>query len=453
LNQEFGLRDFVAKIRKRAHVVAVFALVGLFSSITLLYALPRQYESKVLIMLQTPENMLSSSRDQQIMAYLQPPDESIVLSETEVLRSRDIAEMVVDDLKLTDNPEFWKRFRSKPSDENEARDDAVYYLAKRLDIRPVGRSLVIEVALRHPNAKLSTEIVNRLAQIYQEQQIRQKIEGAQKTASVLNERLKVLSEKLRLSAQAVEDYRTKEDLIDGTRVELTSQQISDISSQMMIAQADVAAVEAKNEQLQETLNNKKSLDGISQISRSNLIGLLKRDEAMLMSRYAEAQSRYGANHPRILSLRAELAELRYKKDEEVARIAESMSNDVLAARARVGALQKNLDALEQKRRRENAAAIGLRELEREADANKSIYETFLSKYKEASILGDVQKPDAKIISTARVPSLPAGPPRIVLVLLATMAGFCFGVFTALLLDQLEGEAAGDELPHYLKVAE
>src|SRR5690606_26772378 len=163
----------------------------------------------------------------------------------------------------------------------------------------------------------------------------------------------------------------------------------------------------------------------------------KRDEAVLMKRYAEARTRYGPNHPRILALNAEITELRRKKDTEISRIADSMNNNVLAARARVETLQKNLETLEQKRRRENAAAIGLRELEREVAANKSIYETFLNKYKEASILGDIQKPDTRIISTARVPSLPAGPPRIAIVAVATLCGFVFGLISVLLLDQLD----------------
>ncbi len=425
----FYLHDLIEVVRRRRGIVLACAGVAFLFSAAFFLVLPRDYEARMLVMVQAADTRLTSSVNPH--GPLIAPEQSVVLSEAEILRSQDLARAVVDDLKLDADARFMMH--------GDSREDAVLFLSRRLSVKPLARSLVIAVSFRHPDAEMAAKVLNRLGHLYQEKQIRQKIEGAQNTAALLNERLKTLSDKLRESSQAVEEYRARENLIDGAQVELTSQQISEVSSQIVLAQADLAAVEAKNKQLKSILQSQKPLDGISEIARSELINLLKRDEAVLLQSFAEARTRYGRNHPRILAFNAEIAELRRKKEAEIARIADTMNNDVLAAEARVVALQKNLDALEQKRRRENAAAIGLRELEREAAANKMIYETFLNKYKEASILGDVQKPDTRIISTAHVPVLPAGPPRAVLVLLATLAGLVVGLVGALVRHQLEEE--------------
>jgi len=57
------------------------------------------------------------------------------------------------------------------------------------------------------------------------------------------------------------------------------------------------------------------------------------------------------------------------------------------------------------------AEIELRSLEREADANRKLYESFLTRSKEARVQQEIQQPDARILSYAQVPGGPSYPPK------------------------------------------
>lgn len=431
------LLNIGATLRRHRFLVATFTLCALLASGVVAFSLPRLYEARSMVMLQTLGSETLSAREF-LQFYTRPIDESIILSEVEVLRSRDLVEAVVDNLDLMNDAEFWDGLE-KPTDPIALRERTVQHVINGLDIRPVGRSLVIEARFKHLRPNVTARVLNRFIEVYQEQQVRNKALAAHKTALWLRERLKTLSQKVQQSAKAVEDYRVQQNLISTGQMELTAQQIHDLSKQFIVAQSDLAAAMARNENANALARDDKTdLDATATaVENTHMLSLLRRHEVVITKEYADLRSRYGPNHPRILAVKAEMDQLQARKKEASHKAVHRLGNDVAVAEARLGTLQKSLETLEEKRRAENRAAIGLRELEREAEADRAIYETFLTRYKEAAILGEVQQPDTKIISTARVPTVPTGHSRILVILLATITGFILGLFAAVILEQIE----------------
>ena len=87
----------------------------------------------------------------------------------------------------------------------------------------------------------------------------------------------------------------------------------------------------------------------------------------------------------------------------------SLTNAVDIARAREGSLQKSLDELREEAARVNSSEVRLRELQRDADANKALYEAFLSRFKETTEQEGLQQPDVRVISRAAIPTKPSFP--------------------------------------------
>lgn len=433
---EPNLVDILGGVKRRFYLVCTFIVVFFFFGLIAVWLSPRKYESQTMVALETSEQNFSKSQNNNgNTTIITPPVESILLSQVEVLQSQDLAENILKDLNLVQNPLFWQGTQ-KPTNSKRAEQKALMLITDNLTIRPVGRSLVIEIRYRHANPDIAAMIANRFAELYQEQQVKEKILNARKTALWLGQRMALLNNKLRESARAVEEYRAKEDLIDGAKAEITSQQISDISTQLMQAQAEEAGIKARKDRMDAVLQEKKSLDNIGEVMNSRLIGLLKRDESVLLSQLAQLKSKYGPNHPKILAMQAELGELKAKQSAEMNKITGTVDNELLAIQAKIQILSQNLKSLEDKRHRENHAAIGLRELEREADTNRQLYESFLNRYKENKMLGDIQQPDTKIISMAKVPVLPSGPNPLLIVAIFNFVGAVLGIFTALFLEQL-----------------
>src|SRR3546814_13766712 len=110
-------------------------------------------------------------------------------------------------------------------------------------------------------------------------------------------------------------------------------------------------------------------------------------------------------------------------------------NEAGVARAREGTLFGGLDSLKQNMGRANASEVRLRALEREATANRSLFENFLSRLKETTAQENLHQADARIISRADLPNRPAFPPTKPLTAGAALAALGIPISMPFLLGQ------------------
>src|SRR3546814_19912245 len=87
--------------------------------------------------------------------------------------------------------------------------------------------------------------------------------------------------------------------------------------------------------------------------------------------------------------------------------------------------------------RANASEVRLRALEREATANRSLFENFLSRLKETTAQENLHQADARIISRADLPNRPAFPRTKLLIAGAALASLGIAISIAFLLEQLD----------------
>ena len=89
------------------------------------------------------------------------------------------------------------------------------------------------------------------------------------------------------------------------------------------------------------------------------------------------------------------------------RILDNTRETYLSAQSREQALQKNLDQLQSASSDLNKSQVHLRELQREADANRTLYEAFLARYKQTTAQESLELPDR---ASCRVPMCRCGRP-------------------------------------------
>lgn len=94
--------------------------------------------------------------------------------------------------------------------------------------------------------------------------------------------------------------------------------------------------------------------------------------------------------------------------------------------------------LAEKITRQSSDLVALEQLQREAAADRQIYEYFLARLKETSVQEGIQQADARLLSPAMIPDRPAAPRP---VLDATLGGFAGLVLMASLLIAREGRTA------------
>jgi Mrp family chromosome partitioning ATPase len=120
-------------------------------------------------------------------------------------------------------------------------------------------------------------------------------------------------------------------------------------------------------------------------------------------------------------------DLRRTINEEVDRFAQSAKNDLTRARDFEASLNKALDAQKRQSVQLSQASVRLRELERDVEASRDIYQSFLKRSRETEEQESLNTSSARVIGEATVPRRRTFPPGMSLI---AMIGFVFGALAA-----------------------
>ena len=108
------------------------------------------------------------------------------------------------------------------------------------------------------------------------------------------------------------------------------------------------------------------------------------------------------------------------------RILAGLASEVEVARKKEAELAQSFQEMESQLGDAAHSGLQLVQLQREADANRSIYETFLARYKQAAEQESLAMPDARLISRAVPPEDPVYPNKLRFLLLGTVGGLAIG---------------------------
>jgi succinoglycan biosynthesis transport protein ExoP len=307
----------------------------------------------------------------------------------------------------------------------------------KLKVSQVKRSQVINVAYESKNPKLAAKIANTIADQYIVGQLQAKFDATKKATDWLNDQLGELKQKVEASERAVEQYRKTHDLLEVRKeVGLTQQQMSEVNSQLIIARAQRAEAEAKYQQVEAIANSGRDVDSVDEVLNSSLISGLRQQESEVQRKYSEMLVEFGPRHPRMIQIQAELEDIQAKVRSEVKKIAAGLHNSMQVARAREGSLSGSLRQMESKTSGSNQAEVELHALEREARANKALFETFLGRFKETASTQGIAQADARVISFAEIP-LGASYPKKNLLLMSSVTGaLLFAIVLVFALEML-----------------
>ena len=324
------------------------------------------------------------------------------------------------------------------SSQKEAqKEQVVTQLLEALKINVVSGSNVISIQVQAHSPAKAAYIANEYADLYLEERIRLKVEEKKKLSQWLDDRLNELKLQVRRTEQEVARYRVENNLVTSMRGEITGEQLTQLSSELIRAKGDVAAIDAKLKQIsgkKTTLNN---LLSVPDVIKSNSVRELKIQEIDLMRQRADLKTKYGNRHPSVININNELSVLRDRLLEEAKNILVSVQEEASIAKARVEALERGFRDLINVREEESEAMIKLRELMMEAESSRALYDTFLQSFKRSTSQEKLQDPEARVISYAPVPLHPIYPNKMLFASLSAFLMLFLGISLALFLEKLD----------------
>jgi uncharacterized protein involved in exopolysaccharide biosynthesis/Mrp family chromosome partitioning ATPase len=425
--------------RKKYRVIIPTLIAFLVSLVGVNLVTPR-YKSEARLLVEGRENaFLRPDAERQTTSNLDPRtlvDLEALVSQGQIMQSREVALQVIKQLKLAENPEFDPARKGVSvlsvltSMFGLGRDalqltpeervlDAFY---KRLSILPIDKSRVILVEFESTDPELSARVVNAIVDAYFNIQRQNKQEQNRVASRWLASEIDKLRPKVAEAEQNVENFRAKSNLFVGTNnVNLAAQQLTDLTGQLAAARAQKADLDAKAKLIRDMLASGKPVES-SDITNSELMRRLVEQQVTLRAQLAEQSSTLLGQHPRIRELRAQVANLDMQIRGELIKLVRSIENDALIAAARIDTTTAAIDQIKRQIGGLSSQDIELRSLEREAKAQRDLLESYLAKYREATAREslDTAPTDVRVISRASPSNTPSFPKKIPIILIATL---------------------------------
>ncbi|WP_428663368.1 GumC family protein [Reyranella sp.] len=399
-----------------------------------------------------------------------------IQSELEVIQSEFLIGRVVDRLGLATNPEFngtrppgfldsslapirelWhsgiasllappqpRAPQSAPApragradDSDPGRRAAIGTVASHLSVTLLGRTFVILITVESTDGTMSARIANAIAEVYLADQVDSKNEANRRATEWLEERLAELRRNLQVAEEAVSNFRREKGLAGSPEGVVSSQTLSDLNSRYINAKTRRIEKESRLVALSKASLNPNEVANIAEVASNAGLSTLRQQESDLSRRIAEYQTIYGPQHPKLIQARAELASVR-------GRFLAATQSITLAIRAELDAAKSEEEELRAQVERSSVMAgatsqyeAELKQLEREAQSNRALYESFLNRFKELREQQDIQRADARILAYAWPSGAPSSPQYKTGLFAAFLIGCLLGMAGAVAAEKLD----------------
>jgi succinoglycan biosynthesis transport protein ExoP len=421
-------RDLLACMKRNLSFIAATTILGTLVTLAVVLAITPKYQSSVLLLVDPRQTKIL--QDAEVVGRT-TTDNGAIESEVEMIQSKAITRKVAERLKLDQDPEF-----SGPSgligtlkatllaplrnifgsgEETDQLGHVVEALEKATSAKRRGLTYVIELNAWSENARKSALIANTFAEIYVAEQVAAKTNATTKANQWLTARVEEMRSRVTASDEALEKYKAEQSLFDPGGENLSNRQIQTLNEQLVDARAKAAAARSKYELLKQiTPERLRSAAASADVLQSPVVSALRAQYASAAQALAEKNARYGGEHPQVATARAQVGDVERQITAEISRIVTSAGNEHQLAKNREESLSASLDELKEKAGNFNHAAVKLRELERDAQANRDLFQSFLNRAKQTAE-GSLQIPDSRVVSAASVPLSTSYPKRALMI--------------------------------------
>ncbi len=379
------------------------------------------------------------------------------LTQFEILKSRSIAETVIDGLQLAQHPDFIATPGLKErvlalapflalaepalSDEEtiaRAREQLVQAFTERLSIEPVRKTQLVNILFESHDAKLSAAVANAIGEAYIDGQLAAKMGITQKANDWLGGRLGELRLKLDESEKALQEFRIREGLVDVAGVRsLGSQELERLGQDVTQARTKKAQIDGFVRVVRQYgADNIARLESLPEITAHPGIQNVKKEVISAERKVSELSRIYGPKHPKLIAAKSELGTVQQNLREQVQKLLEGISEEADAVSRNLASLEAEMQRAKGQYQDLSGKEAEYQRLSREVETNRQLFDTFMARQKETEVTGDFNSAVARFTDRAVAATEPIKPKRKLIVLLAFVAALGFGVIVAFVMESL-----------------
>ncbi|WP_420391625.1 Wzz/FepE/Etk N-terminal domain-containing protein [Acuticoccus sp.] len=445
-------------VRRQAWLVALCVIVGIALAVAYVVTAQPLYTSSATVLLDEERAELLDLVSSLPSAAL---GDASVQSEVEILKSHELALRVVDRTNLTERAEALDTeptliaavigtargfvggvidaMSAEPDVAAEAAAEApldprralAETLRRNLVVERVGRSYVLQLSYEAPSPTLAAEIAQAYTASYLAFQLEANASAAESAVRWLRGRVDTRRQASVDATRELERFRRVNDLISvGSRL-LSEQQLSEVMSQLILAEAEAARAGSVWSQANAVLDDGAdealaALTPSGEGRASAAVEELKGAYLGALRRRRTIVEEFGTDHPEALRLDRELVQTEAMIREELGRQVVAAKNAYDAANSRVVALREGLTAAMTNSTAGEETLSRLRQLEQTNTTFSEMYQDALTRLEKAVQQQSVPLVAARVITEANLPKGESSPSKSRSLAIGVFLGLVFG---------------------------
>ncbi|RYF13492.1 MAG: polysaccharide biosynthesis tyrosine autokinase [Comamonadaceae bacterium] len=386
----------------------------------------------------------------------------------ELLKSRSLAERVIDELRLdqsvqraratgdarvrapgaetaeesaADDSDYLERLISgyrkltTPSAQREEtldRDAVVRGFLQSVTVEPVRSSRLVKLHVDNTDPALAAQIANTTVQAFIAMGMERRLEATSYAKTFLEDQIKQVKARLEESERRLNSYaQTNQILTLDEKTSAISQTYVDFATALAKAEQERFKAEAVATEM------KRNPESSGAVIENKTIQAYKEQRAKLQIEYQENLKIYKPDFPKMLQIKAQLGEVDAQIKAEIGAISASVQAQYEAALRQEALTRERLAETRKQVLTTQDHSIDLNLLKREVDTNRQLYDNLLQRFKEVGISGNIVNNSVSVVDPAEASLFPHKPRLLVNLLIGLVAGVLLGAAIVVALEIMD----------------
>jgi polysaccharide biosynthesis transport protein len=426
--------QFLSILRARWKVALAVLLLTIATTLAVSLMLPKTYTgtAAVLVDVKTPDPIFGMMFQGQLIS-------GYMATQVDIMTSDSVARRVVHELKLTDNPEVREQWQQDTGGQGDIEAWYAVAVEKYLTVAPSRESSVITVSYKAGDPKTAAAVANGFVKAYMDTTVELRNDPAKRYSTFFDSRAKELREKVESAQAKLSDFQKKNGII-GTddRLDIETQRLNELSTQLVTLQALAAESQSRNAQV------RAQSEQMAEVLNNPVIGSLKAEISRQLARMGELNNRLGDNHPQVQELKANIAELRSRLQNETSRVSGSVGVSNTVNRSREAETRAQLEAQRTKLLKLRGQRDEVAVLQRDVDNAQKAYEAVQTRLNQSTLESQATATNVSVLTPAVQSNQPSSPKIMLNTLFSIVIGIALAIVAALFMEWLDRRVRSSE---------
>jgi len=367
-------------------------------------------------------------------------------TQVDIIQSHNVALKVVSKLGVTNSDTAKEVFEKATNGEGNIDDWYADRFLQSLSVKPSRTSDVIEISYEGADPVFAAALANAFADSYINTSLQMKTEPAKQAAVWFDQQIKGLRQNVEQAQAKLSAFQQENGIaFSGERMDTEAARLSELSSQLVMAQAQTFDSTSRQSQLKR--------GGASEspdILANGLIQGLKSQLVQAETRLNEVSQRLGVNHPQYQAAQSDVANIRNLIRVETAKTSSSVGQTARVSQQKEAGIQASLSQQKERVLKLKSQHDEMAVLEREVEGAQRMYDNALLRFGQTNMESQSGQTNISVLNPAIAPLKHSSPKVLLNIVLSIFLGALLGIGFALVAEMFDRRVrSADDLKQLL----